>query len=50
MTDMFNNCEDLEEIDISNINTASVKSLEGMFQKFKIFKSIDLSKFDTSKV
>ena len=49
MSWMFCGCSNLEKINLDNINTSSVKTMDLLFKGTKI-TSIDLSKFDTSKV
>ena len=49
MSWMFCDCSNLEYINLGNINTSSVENMDLLFKGTKI-TSIDLSKFDTSKV
>ena len=46
---MFNNCENLENIDVSFFNTKNSTSFEKMFCGCKKLAKIDVSKFDSSK-
>ena len=49
MSWMFCDCSNLEKINLGNIDTSSLKNMNMLFKGTKI-TSIDLSKFDTSKV
>lgn len=48
-SDMFSQCNNLTEIDISNWNTSNVANMSGMFSNTAL-SSLDLSSFDTSNV
>ena len=50
MSSMFNGCENLTSLDLSNFNTSGVTSMLEMFNNCKSLTSLDLSNFDTSKV
>ena len=49
MVDMFRNFCGLQ-IDVSNLNTSQVTSMQAMFQNNKYLTSLDLGLFDTSQV
>ena len=46
---MFNACENLENLDVSNFKTKNSVTFEQMFFGCKKLKNIDVSKFDSSK-
>ena len=46
---MFDSCENLENLDVSNFNTKNSVTFEQMFFGCKKLKNIDVSKFDSSK-
>ena len=46
MKAMFQNCQDLEELDLSNFNTSKVSDMESMFNQCIQLKKLDLSKFN----
>ena len=48
--DMFRDCHDITEIDLSNFNTSDVTYMNGMFRDCSQLTSLDLSNFNTSKV
>ena len=50
MLQMFQNCSNLTELDLSKLNTAKVTDMYAMFYGCTNLKSIDLSSFDTSAV
>ncbi len=50
MSYMFNDCNALQEIDLSGFDTSNVIDMKRMFGGTKALKSIDVSTFDTSKV
>ena len=50
MRQMFQNCSNLTELDLSKLNTAKVTDMYAMFYGCSNLKSIDLSSFDTSAV
>ena len=50
MSHLFENCNQLEEIDISKFNMASVTDINSMFFNCEKLKKIDTRNFDTSKV
>ena len=47
---MFEDCSNLEFIDLSNFDTSSVTDMSNMFRKCTSLKSLDLSNFDTGNV
>ena len=49
MHGMFNNCELLTSLDLSNFNTSQVTGMNDMFYNCSSLTSLDLSSFDTSK-
>ena len=50
MNRMFYNCENLKNIDLSNINTKNVDIMNNMFYQCLDLDSVDLSKVECSKV
>lgn len=50
MDNMFYNCQNLAELDLSHFNTANVTSMRYMFILCKSLTKLDLSSFDTGKV
>ena len=48
--EMFKDCEDINEIDLSNFNSKSITSLSSMFKGCKSLSSINFTNFVTSKV
>lgn len=50
MDNMFYNCQNLAELDLSQFNTANVTSMRYMFILCKSLTKLDLSSFDTWKV
>ena len=50
MEDMFYNCYNLTDIDVSGFDTSEVTDMSQMFRSCEKLKSLDLSNFDTSKV
>ena len=50
MDNMFENCYQLKEVDLSKFNTASLKTMNSTFLNCVLLEKIDLSNFDTSKV
>jgi len=50
MTAMFSDCDSLVTLDVSSLNTGSVKSMHGMFSRCDNLKILDLSSFDTRSV
>ena len=50
MNQMFNSCESLEHLDLSNFNTAKVTAMNSMFAGCYKLSNVDLHSFDTSKV
>lgn len=50
MTKMFENCDELTGLDLSNFKTDSVTKMEGMFWNCQKLTSLDLSSFNTSNV
>ena len=47
---MFDGCESLSSIDMSNFDTKNVKNMEKLFNSCYSLKSIDLSNFNTQNV
>ncbi len=50
MSSMFENCEALTSIDVSNFDTSEVKNMTHVFNGCKNLTTLDLSSFDTNKV
>jgi surface protein len=50
MTEMFCQCSQLEELDVSNFNTGNVLYMQEMFYYCSSLKRLDLRNFDTGKV
>ncbi|MGM9700473.1 MAG: BspA family leucine-rich repeat surface protein, partial [Prevotella sp.] len=50
MSNMFNGCSALTELDVTGFNTEKVTDMEGMFSNCCSLSSLDVSKFNTSKV
>ena len=50
MASMFENCEGLTSLDVSNFNTSSVTDMNSMFCYCISLKSLDVSNFNTSSV
>lgn len=50
MSQMFSNCAQLQEINLSGFNTSNVVKMDRMFEGCRSLKTIDLSKLDTKKV
>ena len=50
MVEMFDQCRELETIDVSGFNTTNVTKMSAMFQGCTKLKSLDVSIFDTSNV
>ena len=50
MSDMFNTCKGLENLDLSSFNTAKVEDMGYMFSGSYRLTSLDLSSFNTAKV
>ena len=50
MSDMFNGCSGLENLDLSSFNTAEVKDMSYMFGDCRGLENLDLSSFNTAKV
>ena len=50
MSYMFENCENLTTLDVSNFNTVNVTNMSYMFNYCSSLKNLDVSNFDTSKV
>ena len=46
---MFDDCNNLIDIDVSNFNTKNSRSFGWMFSNCYNLKKIDVSKFDSSK-
>ena len=47
---IFQECSDVTEIDLSNFNTSSIKKMNGMFQGCTSLTSINFNNFDTSNI
>ena len=47
---IFLECSDVTEIDLSNFNTSSIKKMNGMFQGCTSLTSINFNNFDTSNI
>ena len=47
---MFNNCKNLNSIDLSSFNTINVRNISWMFTDCRKLKNIDLGSFDTGNV
>ena len=50
MWGMFEGCESLTSLDLSNFDTSKVKKMDSMFSWCSALTALDLSRFDTSKV
>lgn len=50
MGSMFENCNSLVSVDLSNLNTSNVIKMNRMFYRCKSISSLDVSSFNTSKV
>ena len=50
MSEMFNNCSRLENLDLSSFNTAKVTNMTGMFDGCWGLTSLNLSSFNTAEV
>ena len=50
MEDMFNGCESLTSLDLTNFDTSKVTQMGHMFRGCESLTSLDLTNFDTSKV
>lgn len=50
MSSMFENCEKLENLNLSGFNTSNVEMMENMFINCKSLETLDLRSFNTSKV
>lgn len=50
MQGMFQNCNALNHLDLSEFNTANVKNMNAMFSGCKALEELDLTSFDTAKV
>ena len=50
MSDMFNGCESLKELDLSSLNTTYVTTMNNMFHGCLALEKIDLSSFNTRDV
>ena len=50
MSSMFNNCQTLTSLDLSNFNTSKVTDMSSMFSNCRALTSLDLSNFNTSNV
>ena len=47
MNNMFDNCQNLERLDLTSLNTRNVVSFVYFLHNCYSFTSIDLSRFDT---
>ena len=47
---MFNDCEKLEELDLSTFDTSKVKSMDSMFSGCSSLKKLNVSNFNTNNV
>ena len=50
MKNMFNGCQGLTSLDVSNFDTSNVTDMGGMFQHCYALQGLDVSNFDTSNV
>ena len=50
MTDMFDYCTKLTDLDLSHFNTAKVTDMDGMFSYCTSLTSLDLTSFNTSRL
>ena len=50
MSDMFNSCSSLININLSNFNTINLTNMYSMFYRCSALSSLDLSSFNISKV
>lgn len=50
MSDMFDNCQSLKELDLSTFNTSKVTDMSAMFNDCYNLTKLNLSNFDTSQV
>ena len=50
MSDMFDGCQSLTTLDVSNFNTSNVTDMSGMFNGCSSLTSLDVSNFNTSNV
>ena len=50
MSNMFNRCEKLTNVDLSEFDTSNCYNMYGMFGDCASLENLDLSNFDTSKV
>jgi surface protein len=50
MEGLFNLCEELENLDLSNFNTINVNNMNGMFYNCSSLVSLNLSSFNTNNV
>ena len=50
MSYMFNSCNSLSSIDLSNFNTENVTSISSLFNNCSAITSLDLSNFNTARV
>ena len=51
MSSIFEECSELEELDLSNFNTSKVTDMEGMFNGcIKLKRIIGIEKFNTNEV
>ena len=49
MSNMFNDCSNLINLDISNFNTNKVEDMKAMFQNCSKLTNLNLSNFNTKK-
>ena len=50
MSDIFNECKSLTNIDLFNFNTHNFTNMSNMFSECKSLTNIDLSNFNTQNV
>ena len=50
MSQMFNHCPRLKDLDVSNWDTSKVTDMHDMFNNCRILETLDVSNWDTSKV
>ena len=50
MKEMFSNCANLQEVDVSHFNTANVTDMSSMFDGCSSLTSLDVSHFNTANV
>lgn len=50
MKQMFDGCQHLQRLELSNFNTAEVQDMSYMFRDFRVMTTLDVSSFNTEKV